>query len=372
MTSQPSRTHAAGHRRRSAAGLALSALAAAALASVSPAQPPAATAPDLALPTGTTTLTASASAGLRLAAQPIAGSEPIDIAVWYPTGAAARPATLGPYTADVALNATPLTGKRPLIIASHGTGGQRLNHLEIAGGLARAGYLVVALTHPGDNYQDSAYAGTARLFSERPRQVSLLLDALLASPDWSPLIDARRIGFYGHSAGGYTGLALLGATPSIAAILRHCAANYDADANFCPSGGKARAVESARNADRIPALPNRADARIRAAALTAPLAAAFTAEALASIRAPLRLYVPEADTILAPAFHGRFAAAQVPGAELVNVPGAGHFAPNTKIALTGVTYRGVNLNDDPAGFDRAAWIAATTREMALWFDRMMK
>ena len=41
-----------------------------------------------------------------------------------------------------------------------------------------------------------------------PRQVSWVLDAVLADPRWAALVDARRIAVVGHSAGGYTVLAL--------------------------------------------------------------------------------------------------------------------------------------------------------------------
>jgi predicted dienelactone hydrolase len=59
-----------------------------------------------------------------------------------------------------------------------------------------------------------------------------MLDTILICSDWGPLIDDQRIAFIGHSAGGFAGLALLGATPSIALTMKHCAATND-DEWFC-------------------------------------------------------------------------------------------------------------------------------------------
>jgi predicted dienelactone hydrolase len=59
-----------------------------------------------------------------------------------------------------------------------------------------------------------------------------MLDTILICSDWGPLIDDQRIAFIGHSAGGFTGLALLGATPSIAQTMKHCAVTCDDDLWF--------------------------------------------------------------------------------------------------------------------------------------------
>ena len=98
-----------------------------------------------------------------------------------------------------------------LILISHGTGGTELNHHNLGTRLARDGYLVAALRHAGDNWQDRSLITSGRYFSERPLQISRVLDALLASPEWGPRIPTERIGAVGHSAGGYSVLALAGA-----------------------------------------------------------------------------------------------------------------------------------------------------------------
>lgn len=60
----------------------------------------------------------------------------------------------------------------------------RARHSTLAQALARNGYLVAALRHPGDNYQDRSLLekGPERYFDERPRQASRVIDAILADP----------------------------------------------------------------------------------------------------------------------------------------------------------------------------------------------
>ena len=84
---------------------------------------------------------------------------------------------------------------RGLIVLSHGTGGTELGHGRLAEALAARGYLVAALRHPGDNWQDQSLRTqrAEQYFDERPRQVSRVIDTLLADAAWTPRIahDAR-------------------------------------------------------------------------------------------------------------------------------------------------------------------------------------
>ena len=123
---------------------------------------------------------------------------------------------MGPFALDVAIGAKPVDKVKALILLSHGIGGSELGHSVLAQALARNGYLVAALRHPGDNWQDRSLIEKSpeRYFDERPRQASRVIDAILADPAWKDRIasDSRgpRVGALGHSAGGYTVLALGG------------------------------------------------------------------------------------------------------------------------------------------------------------------
>ncbi len=312
------------------------------------------------------------SAGFAFQSFQAGASGKIDTGIWYPANAAESTYQFGPSQPTMAFNAPALPGKYPLVLISHGTSGMFLNHHQLAAALARAGMLVVALTHPGDNFEDQRLVGTPSYFSERPLQVSRTLDALLASPRWAALVDAQRIAVLGHSAGGFTALALSGARPSIAKTLRHCAEQYDADPWFCGvSGSRETAQQRAALAPFVPETPLTTDPRIKAAVLIAPVGAFFDDNALASIRIPLRIYVPAKDTVLTPKFHGERVAAAQPSASIQRMPNAGHFSLMSPLMMS-VEIRGAAINEDPAGFDRAAAIAQAGQEIPNWLHKVLQ
>jgi len=103
--------------------------------------------------------------------------------------------------------AQPILGRKlPVLAMSHGLGGRKEHAAYIAERAAAAGYLVVAVDHINDGPQSAAL---------RPVDISKLLDRLAArggEPAWlADLADLEHVAVYGHSFGGYTGLALAGA-----------------------------------------------------------------------------------------------------------------------------------------------------------------
>lgn len=102
----------------------------------------------------------------------------------------------------------------PLILVSHGLFGDMFSHHDTAEFLADAGFAVVTLNHTQDYISSSRESvDNISSFLVRPvdikRAITFLLSDLRASVD----IDSRRIGFFGFSRGGYTGLVLAGAVP---------------------------------------------------------------------------------------------------------------------------------------------------------------
>ena len=63
----------------------------------------------------------------------------------------------------------------------------------------------LSASHPGTLGDDQTAAGRFRLW-DRAVDVSFVLNQILNDPKWAPLIDGRRIGFVGHSFGGWTGV----------------------------------------------------------------------------------------------------------------------------------------------------------------------
>ena len=106
---------------------------------------------------------------------------------------------------------------------------------------------------------------------------------MLTDPEWKDRIasDGRgpRVGALGHSAGGYTVLALAGARPDLSRIRKHCLAEASEDPIFCGVGRSVAAMPP------LPAAtPALADERVRAIVAMAPVGVMFTAESLATIR----------------------------------------------------------------------------------------
>jgi predicted dienelactone hydrolase len=321
----------------------------------------------------------SAAAGLLLSAQALAfqagwsqttvpGAEPITVVLVYPTEATERTVPMGPFTVHAAINAEPVAQVKGLILLSHGTGGSELGHVSLAEALARSGYLVAAPRHPGDNWQDHSLLAKSpqRFFEERPRQASQVIGALLADPRWKDRIasDAKgpRVGAVGHSAGGYTVLALAGARPDLARIASHCASDGASDAIFCGMGRQGGAPVDAGPA------PDLADRRVRAMVALAPVGVLLTAESLAAVRIPTALYAGELDRFLVPRFHADRVAQILPGVQVHKVPNAGHFAFMDTPSMAIDSPDG-DIGSDPAGFDRAAFLKQLALELSSFFDR---
>lgn len=260
-----------------------------------------------------------------------------------------------------------------LILLSHGIGGSELAHSVLAQALARSGYLVAALRHPGDNWQDRSLIEQSpeRYFDERPRQASRVIDALLADPAWKDRIarDAQgpRIGALGHSAGGYTVLALAGGQPDLSRVRQHCQTQAAADPIFC-SVGRAAASQSAAP---VAATALLRDERVRAVVAMAPTGVPFTPESLAAVRVPTRIYVAEQDRFLVPRFHAEWVASKLPEPNLRRVAHAGHYAFMDSPSIAIPSPDG-DLAANPPGFDRAAFLQQAAGEITRFFDQQLR
>jgi predicted dienelactone hydrolase len=282
---------------------------------------------------------------------------------------------MGPWQPMVAPGA-PVTPAqlKGLILLSHGTGGTEMGHHNLATRLARDGYLVAALRHPGDNWEDRSMVASGRYFSERPRQLSRVLDALLASPEWGPRIAAERIGAVGHSAGGYSVLALAGGQAEPQRAAQHCRTVQD-DPGFC-SLAKGPAASQGTGVPTVPVAsataPQQAervsvpDPRIRAVVALAPMAVVFTPESLAAITVPVRVIVAEHDAVLNGKYHGGHVVANLPKAQASTAAGAGHFAFMAQSSYALPSAAG-DAAANPPGFDRLAFLPELESQVAGFF-----
>ncbi len=115
-------------------------------------------------------------------------------------------------------------GKTPVVIFSHGLTSSPEVYTKSAKHLASYGYLVLMPQHIGS---DNIYAqefkegynpqiSDVNEFINRPLDISYTLDELERrnQTEFESKLDLENVGIYGHSYGGYTALAIAGATPS--------------------------------------------------------------------------------------------------------------------------------------------------------------
>lgn len=276
----------------------------------------------------------------------------------YPTDVKGTKKTIGAFEIEVAVDAplaspTSTTGRRRLVVTSHGTAGSALPDHDLAATLARAGFVVAQPLHSGDNWRDASKAGP-EAWRSRPTEVLQVIDALAAHPQWGARLQLDRVGVHGTSAGGVTGLSLAGAQWSTLSLLQHCNANMAADYGFCLTGTPDAAAQAKRRAmyERARGVPvaflpgevtawqggrtppssqaadfdPRPDARIASVSLSVPVAAIFSAESLARIRVPVGLVGAQADQWLLPAFHSSRVVRHCGNCTmLADLPGATHF-----------------------------------------------
>lgn len=99
--------------------------------------------------------------------------------------------------------------KFPLLIISHGTGGNRFSLTWFIERMVKEGYIVISLDHFGN----STFNKIPREFVkwwERAIDVQYVLTQVLKDKDIGAKIDKARIGGVGFSLGGYTNIALAG------------------------------------------------------------------------------------------------------------------------------------------------------------------
>lgn len=121
----------------------------------------------------------------------------------------------------------------PLIVISHGLGGDRTTFKYLAEHLASHGFAVAVPEHPGSNAKqlEALIAGTAgevaspREFVDRPLDIKYLLDDLTRRAKTDSRygqLNLSQVGVLGQSFGGYTVLALAGAPINFAQLQKDC------------------------------------------------------------------------------------------------------------------------------------------------------
>lgn len=142
-------------------------------------------------------------------------NRPLVTEIWYPTNESISPKDSVPKEKmlfkDIKTisNAKFLNKKCPLLLVSHGTGGNRFSLTWFIKRMVKEGYIVVSLDH----YGNSTFHKLPREFVkwwERAIDIKYVLSAILNDKNLVSRIDTSRIGGVGFSLGGYTNIALAG------------------------------------------------------------------------------------------------------------------------------------------------------------------
>lgn len=126
----------------------------------------------------------------------------------------------------------PVAGSIPVAVLSHGLASSRDDFSEIAEYFASYGFAVALPEHIGSNVdlKQAVLAGRApevfrvREFVDRPLDIRFLLDELERrnQSEWQNRLNLDQVAALGHSFGGYTVLALGGATADFDHLQREC------------------------------------------------------------------------------------------------------------------------------------------------------
>jgi predicted dienelactone hydrolase len=302
--------------------------------------------------------------GFQQVSVPDAGDQPLLVGIWYPSTSPVLQRPLELYNQEIAPDGMVSGDRLPLIVMSHGTGESFPAHYDTAIALAAAGFVVAAVTHTGDNYRDRSYAFTQRNFGGRARHIREVIDYMLGGWPEHQRLDPKRIGAFGHSAGGFTVLLAVGAIPTFGRAVQFCADHPEAWE--CQQMGRVRHDGPPRNNET--SFASARDLRIRAAVIAAPAAVYnLTSNGLSEVTIPLQLWSAADDKITPPQWNTEVLRAMLPVApEFHSVSGAGHFAfvaPCSE-ALANVA---TSLCRDPPGFDRVAFHRDFNRTVVTFF-----
>lgn len=309
------------------------------------------------------------------------GPRPLRTAIWYPAPSTVEMSemiTAGPFEGGAVAPDAPVAGESryPLILLSHGTGGSAVQMMWLGRQLAANGFIVAAVNHHGNTSSEpDRRAEGFLLYWERARDLSRVLDQLLADSQFGARVDAGRVGAAGFSLGGFTALLTGGARFSREQYAAFCAsAQRDFTCEPQPEHPTAHeefarlresdpvVIEAISQSDVSYRVP-----RVKAVFAIAPaLGSGVTQTSLAAMSVSLAIVVGDRDATTPMATNAARVAALVPGAEYTVLPEVTHYT-----FLNACSARGVEVLDlcrDHASVDRSA-VHRQVGEMAVAFFR---
>lgn len=272
---------------------------------------------------------------------------PLRTAVWYPAvatstkeetifGGAPEKQVFAPVTVAPDADISRAARKYPLVLLSHGTGGSAVQMMWLGYYLAARGYIVAAVNHHGNTAAEAQPTAQGfLLFWERAKDLTALLDKLLADPVFGTHIDRSRIAAAGFSLGGYTVISAAGGVFSTQEFEAFCHSprrdfTCEPQPEFPDAPGlfaelkKTDAVvkESLRHAG-----DSYRDKRIKRVFAIAPaLGGGFTEAGLNKIAIPVHIVIGQADKVTPLASNAQRYSNLIKASRLTVLPGEiGHY-----------------------------------------------
>jgi len=305
--------------------------------------------------------------GFQQVTIPDPAGKPLAVGIWYPASAPVSNVPLGMFTQSVAVDGAVVGNHLPLILISHGTGGSLASHYDTALALAKAGFVVAAVTHTGDNYADQSYAGNRKDLIDRPRQIEVVLNYMLSSWPQHLQIDAERIGMFGFSLGAFTTLVAIGGKPDLSRSAALCVSHPDApECEFV----KQRHGDQLEPAQSKPVWTH--DSRIKAAVIAAPAVGfLFEGGGLAGVSVPVQMWRAENDHQAPERWNSAVVLREFPKLPDQHVvPNVDHFVFLAPCSVA-LAQAAPAICQDPPGFDRKAFHEEFDRAVIAFFSRAL-
>jgi predicted dienelactone hydrolase len=303
-------------------------------------------------------VTAPLAAGIQALRVPADGASPaLSGAVWYPCLVAPTEFEIGPFTVSAAKDCPMADRNLPLVVMSHGRVDSFLGNRDTAQALADAGFVVATISHPGDSTQDTSRSNELSVYFDRPADIKRLIDYLTGAWSSASSIDPQRIGIFGFSRGGYTGLVLAGAIPG-----------FRQDSPLCKGRTDELCAELREGRLRRPVR----DSRIKAAVIVDPLGIFFGRDSFENVHVPIQLWRSEYGGDGVTPDRVAFIAEALPvKPDFRSVENAGHFSflPPCPDAILQTARE---ICADAGGFDRKAFHRTFNTQVIDFFRRSLR
>jgi predicted dienelactone hydrolase len=250
-------------------------------------------------------------------------NRPTKVKFWYQGGAE-------PCKETICLS--PKQSRHRVAIISHGAFGspREMNWLGYA--LASQGWVVAGVAHFGESWvygPENIDPSSIMRFWQRPQDVSFTIDSLSDEGLFNISLKTDKVIMLGHSSGGFTSLALAGASLEVGKSEIYCASEKAKNDKGCNYGQQSkRKPMSEEMLKKMGLLQEQMrDERVAAViALDPALGHAVSEQSLESIKVPALVLGSIENDFLPYTEHSKYYATHIQGANLIGLEqGAGHF-----------------------------------------------